>query len=198
MVSFLFVPGEPRRYPDKIYFTRVSNTPWEPLMNDSLFATVLVSIVLVALSVNATPASAQEPEEKIPEEVLAAFRDASKLPQTKKPEATPAAGAVEVDGKAARVVFDAERMTSTVELLSKAYHVDYEETPLNVLLRKLAERSGVEFRNNVSKQSLVTFKTTASFGTMLGDLLASVGCEYAILPNGTIEVRYIPNPAEKR
>ena len=47
-------------------------------MNDSLFATALVSIVLVALSVNATPVSAQEPKEKIPEEVLAAFRDASK------------------------------------------------------------------------------------------------------------------------
>ena len=167
-------------------------------MNDSLFATALVSIVLVALSVNATPVSAQEPKEKIPEEVLAAFRDASKLPQTQEPETTPAVGAVEVDGKAARVVFDAEKMASTVGLLSKAYHVDYEETPLDVLLNQFAERSGVEFRNNVSKQTLVTFKTTASFGVMLGDLLASVDCEYAILPNGTIEVRYIPNPAEKR
>ena len=163
-------------------------------MNDSLFATVFVSIVLVALSVNATPASAQKPEKKIPEEVLAAFRDASKQPQTQKPEATPAAGAVEVDGKAARVVFDAEKMTSTVGLLSKAYHVEYEETPLDVLLNQFAERSGIEFRNNVSKQTFVTFKTTASFGVMLGDLLASVDCEYAILPNGTIEVRYIPKP----
>ena len=117
------------------------------------------------------------------------------MPQTQEPETTPAVGAVEVDGKAARVVFDAEKMASTVGLLSKAYHVDYEETPLDVLLNQFAERSGVEFRNNVSKQTLVTFKTTASFGVMLGDLLASVDCEYAILPNGTIEVRYIPKPS---
>jgi len=140
-------------------------------MNDRIFTIGLISIVLLATSGNAPQGHAQEPN------------------------GPGQAGVIEIQPKAKRVLFDAEKMASTVGLLSKPFHVEYEESLLKDLLSEFAESSGVKFRNNVSKQTLVTFKTTASFGTMLGDLLASVECEYAILPNGTIEVRNIPNPS---
>ena len=92
----------------------------------------------------------------------------------------------------APVVFDPDALAETIKQLKTLTTVDLFETPLKDILNSFTERNDVTFKVATSEPALVTIKTTGQFGHVLVQLLATVKCEYAILPNGVIEVRESP------
>jgi len=93
---------------------------------------------------------------------------------------------------AGAIEFDAKKIASTIGRLSKPHSVEFEQTALKDVLWTFASKPEEVFQNNTSPV-IVTFKATGSFGEILGDLLGSAGCDYAILPNGKIEIRNKPD-----
>ncbi len=92
----------------------------------------------------------------------------------------------------APVVFDPHALAQAIKELKTLSTVDLFETPLKDILNSFTERNDVTFKVATPEPAPVTIKTTGQFGHVLVRVLATVKCEYAILPNGVIVVRESP------
>jgi hypothetical protein len=87
------------------------------------------------------------------------------------------------------VVFDPTAMAQTIKELKKPTDVEFVAVPLKDVLHLFTERQDLKFKIETSERTPVTIKATGRLGHVLVQLLATVKCEYAILPNGVIVVR---------
>ncbi len=97
-------------------------------------------------------------------------------------------------------VFDPDALVQTIKELKTLTTVDLFETSVKDILNEFTKRHNIKFKVEASRTTPVTMTIREqSFGKMLTELLATVNCEYAILPNGVIIVRESPKiPSGKR
>lgn len=108
------------------------------------------------------------------------------------------ANAQTTEKQKAPAVFDPAALSETIEELNTSANVDLFDTPLKELLDMVTERHELKFKVEISEPRSVTIRATGKLGNVLVQLLATVKCEYAILPNGVIVVRESPRmPTDK-
>ena len=91
---------------------------------------------------------------------------------------------------ATQVVFSPDALGQTIGELKTTTNVDFFDTSLRDVLQLIAERHDLKFKFVSSETtSLVTIKANGKLGQVLVQLLATIKCEYAILPNGVILVQ---------
>ena len=88
------------------------------------------------------------------------------------------------------VVFSPDALGQTIRELKTTTNADFFDTSLRDVLQLIADRHDLKFKFASSDPtSLVTIKANGKLGQVLVQLLATIKCEYAILPNGVILVQ---------